>query len=170
MMKFTAEARDLKIPYLYDPSQQVLRLEGAELVRDMQGARFLFVNDYEYGLVSKKTGLDLERILELVEVLVVTRGREGADVFTGGRKHSFPTVPEQCIIDPTGVGDAFRAGFLVGYAHGWSWSMCGKMGALAAVYCLEQKGPQAHSYTPREFVARFREHFDDEGVLDALQG
>jgi len=66
------------------------------------------------------------------------------------------------------VGDAFRAGFLVGYAHGWDWMLCGKVGSLAAVYCLEQKGPQNHQYTRNEFVTRFREHFDDEGRMTVL--
>ena len=168
MTKFAQECRKIKIPYLYDPSQQVLRLEGPELKRDMEGAHFMFVNDYEYGLISRKTDQDLAHILEHVDVLVVTRGKDGADVYTGSEKFTIPTVPEQCVVDPTGVGDAFRAGFLVGHAHGWDWLLCGQMGSLAAVYCLEQKGPQAHAYTRKEFVERFRQHFDDRGQLDAL--
>ncbi|NTV38040.1 MAG: carbohydrate kinase family protein, partial [Anaerolineales bacterium] len=119
MTKFAAECRDLSIPYLYDPSQQILRLEGPELIRDMDGAQFLFVNDYEFGLISKKTGWDLAEILKHVHVLVVTRGKDGANVYAGGEDHFIPTVPEREVIDPTGVGDAFRGGFLAGYAHGW---------------------------------------------------
>jgi len=79
MTKFAAECRDLSIPYLYDPSQQILRLEGPELIRDMDGAQFLFVNDYEFGLISKKTGWNLAEALEHVHVLVVTRGKDGAN-------------------------------------------------------------------------------------------
>jgi adenosine kinase len=168
MTKFAAECRQLKIPYLYDPSQQILRLEGPELVRDMDGAQFLFVNDYEFGLISKKTGWDLEQILKHVQVLVVTRGKDGADLYTGGEKVFIPTVPERQIVDPTGVGDAFRGGFLAGYAHGFDWKLCGQIGSLAAVYCLEQKGTQNHTYTRPEFVARFREHFEDGGKLNRL--
>ena len=168
MTKFAAECRQLKIPYLYDPSQQILRLEGPELVRDMDGAQFLFVNDYEFGLISKKTGWDLEQILKHVQVLVVTRGKDGADLYTGGEKVFIPTVPERQIVDPTGVGDAFRGGFLAGYAHGFDWKLCGQIGSLAAVYCLEQKGTQNHTYTCPEFVARFREHFGDGGKLNRL--
>lgn len=168
MMKFPAECRELGIPYLYDPSQQVLRLEGAEMARDMDGAAFLFCNEYEFGLISKKTGWDLQQILKHVHILVVTRGKNGANLYTGGQDVFIPTVPEREIVDPTGVGDAFRGGFLAGYSHDWDWKLCGEVGALAAVYCLESRGPQSHSFTRSEFVQRFRRHFDDQGVLDQI--
>ncbi|KXK15725.1 MAG: adenosine kinase [Chloroflexi bacterium OLB14] len=166
MMKFPAECRDLGIPYLYDPGQQVLRLEGDELARDMEGAYFLFCNDYEFGLISKKTGWSLDQILNHVKVLVITRGKDGADLYTDGISVHIPTVPEDKIVDPTGVGDAFRGGFLSGYAHGLDWKLCGEIGSLAAVYCLEQNGPQSHSYSKQEFLSRFRKSFDDAGKLD----
>ena len=168
MKNYAAECRDLGIPYLYDPSQQVLRLAGDELRRDMQGAHFLFVNDYEFGLISKKTGLSLEQMLQLIDVLVVTRGEHGASIYTDGEEHLIPVYPTDEIIDPTGVGDAFRGGFLTSYSHGWDWKLCGQVGALAAAYCLEHKGPQSHSYTREEFIKRFRMHFTDGGRLDSL--
>jgi adenosine kinase len=168
MMKFPAECRELGIKYLYDPSQQVLRLEGNELARDMEGAHFLFCNDYEFGLISKKTGWSLDQILQHVKVLVITRGKDGADLYAGADTVHIPTVPEEKIVDPTGVGDAFRGGFLVGYSRGFDWKLCGEIGSLSAVYCLEQRGTQNHSYTKSEFVQRFRKHFDDGGKLDAL--
>ncbi len=168
MTAYAAECRDLGIPYLYDPSQQVLRLEGEEIRRDMAGAHFLFVNDYEYGLIEKKTGLNLENILTLVHVLVVTRGERGTDIYTDGRKVHVPVYPPERILDPTGVGDAFRGGFLAGWVRGSPLELCGKMGALAATYCLEQTGTQNHAYTRQEFVRRFRQTFDDDGLLDAL--
>jgi adenosine kinase len=168
MMKFPSECRELGINYLYDPSQQVLRLEGSELARDMECAYFLFCNDYEYGLISKKTGWDLKQMLGHVKVLVITRGKDGADLYIDNNEVHIPTVPEDKIVDPTGVGDAFRGGFLAGYAHGFNWTLCGEIGALAAVYCLEQRGPQSHTYTRKEFVERFRKHFDDGRKLDEL--
>jgi adenosine kinase len=168
MMKFPAECRKLGINYLYDPSQQVLRLEGAELARDMECAYFLFCNDYEFDLISKKTGWDLQQMLEHVKAVVVTRGKDGANLYTDGNDIFIPTVPEREIVDPTGVGDAFRGGFLTGYGLGFDWKLCGEIGSLAAVYCLEQRGPQAHSYTRQEFVQRFRQHFDDGGKLNQL--
>jgi adenosine kinase len=170
MMKFPAECRELGIPYLYDPSQQVLRLEGSEIARDMEGAQFLFCNDYEFGLISKKTGWSLDQILDHVKVLVITRGKDGADLYAGSDTVHIPTVPEDKIVDPTGVGDAFRGGFLSGYSHGFDWKLCGEIGSLAAVYCLEQNGPQSHKYTRDQFVERFRKHFDDQGKLDQLMG
>ena len=168
MMKFPAECRELGIAYLYDPSQQVLRLEGDELARDMEGAHFLFCNDYEFGLISKKTDWSLDQILHHVHTLVITRGKDGADLYQGTEAVHIPTVPEREIVDPTGVGDAFRAGFLTGYSRGFDWKLCGEIGSLAAVYCLEQRGPQSHNYTCEEFINRFRKHFDDDGKLDAL--
>jgi adenosine kinase len=168
MTKFAAEARELGVPYLYDPSQQVLRLDGKELARDMEGAQFLFCNDYEFGLISKKTNWSLDQILNHVNILVITRGKDGADLYADNGTVHIPTVPEREIVDPTGVGDSFRGGFLAGYSRGFDWKLCGEIGSLAAVYCLEQNGPQSHTYTREEFVKRFREHFDDEGKLDSL--
>ncbi len=168
MTKFAAECRELKIPYLYDPSQQILRLEGQELTRDMDGAYFLFVNEYEFELISKKTGLDLVQMLQHVNVIVVTRGKDGSTIYAADKEYNIPIVPGVNIVDPTGVGDAFRAGFLTGYSRGLGWEVCGKMGALAATYCLEQKGTQNHSFTRNEFIKRFRENFNDNGLLDVL--
>lgn len=107
-------------------------------------------------------------MLEHVKVLVITRGKDGADLYAGEDAVHIPTVPEDEIVDPTGVGDAFRGGFLTGYSRGFDWKLCGEIGSLAAVYCLEQKGPQKHGYTREEFIERFRKHFDDDGKLDSL--
>ena len=168
MKNFSAECRELGIPYLYDPSQQVARLEGDEIERDMNSAHFLFVNDYEFDLISKKTGLTLEGVLEKVKVIVITRGKDGADIYTDGQEIHIPAVPPKEIIDPTGVGDAFRGGFLAGYLHGYDWELCGKIGSLSSAYVLEQNGTQNHRYTREEFVSRFRKSFDDVGKLDRL--
>ena len=169
MMKHAAECRELNIPYLYDPSQQVLRLEGKEIARNMENAHFLFINDYEYGLISKKTGLDLQGMLNHVDVIVITKGKEGAVIYADGKEVVVPVAPEERIVDPTGVGDAFRGGFLAAYAHGWDWLLCGQVGSLAAAYVLEQNGTQNHFYTRKEFVERFRKHYDDGGKLDVLK-
>lgn len=166
MKNFASECRELKIPYLYDPSQQVLRLSGEEILRDMNGAHFLFVNDYESCLIMKKTGLDLDEILKIIDVVVLTRGENGASIYTKGKEINISVVPPQEIVDPTGVGDAFRGGFLAGYSNGFDWEMCGKMGAMAATFCLEKKGTQNHNYSKMDFVKRFRSHFNDDGLLN----
>jgi adenosine kinase len=170
MDKYVIECSELGIPYLYDPSQQIVRLEAGELRRGIQGASALFVNDYEFGLVQKITCLTAADILRQVNLMVVTCGEQGAWVYVGGGMIHIPVVPPQAIVDPTGVGDAFRGGFLTGYGRGFPWEVCGRMGALAATYCLEQTGPQGHSFTPAEFIHRYRQHFNDGGVLDTLIG
>ncbi len=162
------ECKEPGIPYLYDPSQQVVRYEGKELREGVEGAQSVFLNDYEFELVQKKTGLTLADILKKVLFLVVTWGEKGAVVYAQDQKYDIPIVPQARILDPTGVGDAFRGGFLTGYRLGWDWEICGKMGALAATYCLEERGTLNHCYTPAEFVQRFRRHFDDGGLLDGL--
>jgi adenosine kinase len=168
MEQYMAECIELGIPYLYDPSQQIVRMTGADLKHGIEGAYALFVNDYEFGLVQKMTAMTAQDILDHVKLLVVTCGENGATIYAGGSEVSVPIVPAERIADPTGVGDAFRGGFLAGYSRGWDWQTCGQMGALAATYCLEQEGPQGHCYTPAEFVARYRKHFNDQGLLDAL--
>jgi adenosine kinase len=168
MKKFAKECRDLGIPYLYDPSQQVARLNGEELARDLSGAKFLFCNEYEFELIKSKTGLTASEIQERVEYLVVTLGKDGARFSSRDQESMIPTIREDSIVDPTGVGDAFRGGFLTGYAQGWDWTLCGQVGSLAAVYCLEKNGPQGHAFGKAEFVKRFRDTYDDKGVLDAL--
>jgi adenosine kinase len=126
------------------------------------------VNDYEFALVQKMTGISPEDIQSMCKFLVVTRGEQGASVYAEGGQYHVPVVMPEQIADPTGVGDAFRGGFLTAYAHGLDWLTCGRVGILAATYCLERSGPQGHAYTPAEFVARYRHHFDDHGKLDVL--
>ncbi len=168
MNQYVEECTALKLPYLYDPSQQIVRVSAEELRRGAEGAYCLFVNDYEYELLRKHTGLEEDALLKNMRFMVVTLGAEGAYIFADGKRFHTPVVPPQQIADPTGVGDAFRGGFLRGLRLELGWETCGQMGALAATYCLEQRGTQSHHYTIPEFVARFREHFDDRGELDRL--
>ena len=169
MDQYVRECGELGIPYLYDPSQQIARNDHAELRRGVEGAQAVFCNDYEYELLQKHTGLSSADIEKTVELLVVTLGEKGAVVKSKGQTYNIPVVPAVQIVDPTGVGDAFRGGFLRGYHLGLDLQTCGQMGALAATYVLEQKGTQNHHYTLDEFVKRYREHFDDHGVLDVLR-
>jgi adenosine kinase len=168
MVRYVEECKALEIPYIYDPSQQIPRLNGDELQNGLDGALALFVNKYEFGMVQKKTGLSAEEIREKTQFSVVTLGEEGSLIYQKDKEVDIPVVTPDNIADPTGVGDAFRGGFLSGYAHYWELEICAEMGAVAAAYCLEQEGPQGHSFTPNEFVIRFREHFDDQGKLDEL--
>ena len=163
MAAYVDECRELAIPYIYDPSQQIVRLQPETLRAGIHGCRALFCNDYEFGLVTEKTGHTLDSILEQTEFLVITRGEHGADVYRQGETLHVPAVVPDNVADPTGVGDAFRGGFLKGYAHGLSLERCGQMGALAATYCLEQEGTQGHHFTLGEFLERFHGTFGDDG-------
>jgi len=168
MVKYPQECQELGIPYLYDPSQQIPRMSGEDLRLGVQGASALMVNEYEFELIKKQTGFSEPEILAGLRFMVVTRGSEGASIYVDGAEIRTPVVQPKEIVDPTGVGDAFRGGFLTGFSRGLEWDLCGKMGALAATYCLEAMGTQEHSYTPEEFIARFRKNFDDQKALDVL--
>ncbi|HVN53779.1 MAG TPA: carbohydrate kinase family protein [Anaerolineaceae bacterium] len=168
MNRYVAECIELGYPYLYDPSQQLVRMDPADIRRGTQGAYALFVNDYEFELLKKHTGLTQVQILNQVAYMVVTCGEEGARIFVKDREYHIPVAPPQQIADPTGVGDAFRGGFLTGYRLNLDWDVCGRLGALAATYCLEQHGTQNHAYTPAEFVERYQVYFGVEPALDVL--
>jgi adenosine kinase len=168
MEAYVEECLTQAIPYFYDPSQQIVRLEAEALRHGIRHARALFCNDYEFGLISEKTGLGLDAIVEVIEFLAITRGEHGADVYQAGRTVHIPAVAPRGPSEPTGVGDAFRAGFLKGYAHGLGLERCGQLGALAAAYCLEHDGTQGHSFTLEEFLARFRETFGGGPEVDRL--
>jgi len=169
MNLYIKEAGQLGIPYVYDPSQQTVRLSGEDLRRGVESAYALFVNEYEFYLIEKHTGLSLDDIKDLVEILVITKGDQGSLMVSKDQEYEIPVVPPEKIIDPTGVGDAFRGGFLTGLNFDFDLKLCGEMGSLAAAYCLETDSPQGHSYTSEEFIHRFRQHFDDQGKLEYLK-
>jgi adenosine kinase len=170
MLRNCAECRELGIKFIFDPSQQLARLDGAQVLDGMTGAFGLTVNDYELELVKSKTGLDEAGILDRVKLLVVTRGAAGASLISRDRRVDVPIVPPKTIADPTGVGDAFRGGLLVGLVRGYPWEVTGRIGALAAAYCLEQIGTMNHRYTLLEFIARYRKNFGDAPELKDLLG
>ncbi len=168
MQLYAEECSQINLPYLYDPGQQVVRIDPEKLRLGVEGAYSLFLNDYEFQLLQKHTGLTLEDVLSKVKLLVITCGEQGSTIYTDGNIYQIKVISPEKIVDPTGVGDAFRGGFLRGYHLGFDWQTCGQMGALAATYCLEQSGTQNHSYTRTKFVSRYRKHFDDYGILDSL--
>jgi adenosine kinase len=159
MVKYACECRELGIPYIYDPSQQIPRLSPSELVEGIDGAQVLIVNDYEFGMIKKQTGLSDEEIQGLSEVVVITCGERGSVVRTGQGTWEIPIVSPRRLADPTGVGDAYRAGFITGMCRALPWDVVGRMGSLAAAYVLEEHGTQRHRYSLHSFRQRYRETF-----------
>ncbi len=168
MNRYVDECTQLKIPYLFDPSQQIVRMSAEEIRNGVECAYSLFVNEYEYQLLQKHTGLNQNDILKIVKFLVVTLGEKGAKIYADDHEYFVPAFPVEKIVDPTGVGDAFRGGFLRGYQQNFSWELCGKIGSLSAAYCLEQNGTQTHHYSIEEFVNRFRLFYSDNTELNRL--
>jgi adenosine kinase len=168
MIKRVEECQALGIRYVFDPSQQIVRLSAAQLVAGIDGAFLLITNEYEFEMIREKTGWSKPQILDRTGGVVTTRGEAGSRLSIGGQEYEIPIVSPRRLADPTGVGDAFRGGLLRGYSLGLPWDLAGRMGSLAATYVLEELGTQSHYYTRTEFVARFRQHFDDHGALDIL--
>jgi adenosine kinase len=159
MIQYAEECRTLAIPYIWDPGQQCARMSGDQLSQGISGATLVMCNDYELELIRQKTGYGESEILGNAGGLVVTRGENGCSIFAGGQQTDVPAVMPSRIVDPTGVGDAFRGGFLKGLARGADLVMSARLGAVAAAYALEHLGGQSHAYTWSEFRARFNDSF-----------
>lgn len=168
MRSYTEECRQLGIPFVYDPSQQLARMNGAELLASMRGAAVLTVNEYELEMAKAKTGLDVAGVLEVVDTLVVTRGAHGSTMMGRDFRVDVPAARELRNVDPTGVGDAYRAGLLTGIVRGYPWEVTGRLATLAATYVIEQNGTTSHYYELADFVARYRENFGDTPELEDL--
>jgi adenosine kinase len=159
MVQYAEECRTLQIPFIWDPGQQCARMSGDELRAGLEASAIVICNDYEFGLIEQKTGLDEDGVFALTGALIVTRGEQGSTVRYGARNVAVAAVPPHRIVDPTGVGDAFRGGLLKGLAMGADLEVCCRLGSVAASYALEHLGGQSHSYTWDEFHARYRTHF-----------
>ena len=161
MVQYAEECRALGLRYIFDPGQQCARMSGDELREPIAGASALISNDYEFEILRQKTGLDEAALVEQAGVLIVTKGESGSTIVTATGRIDVPAVPPRRIVDPTGVGDGFRAGFLKGLALGASYEVSARIGSVAATYVLEHLGGQSHAFRWDEFVRRYREHFGD---------
>ncbi len=168
MERMPRECRENAIPFIFDPSQQTIRMDGAQLMNCIEGSRLITSNEYERSLILDKTGLTEDAILERSGGWLVTLGGKGSSLTVDGTHYDIPAVEPLRIVEPTGAGDAYRAGLMRGMQLGLPWEIAGRMGALAATYVLESFGPTNHFYTNADFVSRYREHFDDQGALDVL--
>ena len=164
MVQYADECRTLDIDFIWDPGQQCARMSGDELAQGIDGAAVVICNDYEFELIRQKTGLGERDILARARALVITKGEKGCTIFSGGPDATtvdVPAVPPHRIVDPTGVGDAFRGGFLKGMADKAPLTVCARLGSVAATYALEHLGCQSHAYSWQEFRSRYEEHFGE---------
>lgn len=168
MVSLCDECRERDLPFMYDPGQQVARLNGDELARGMRGAYVLVVNLYEARIIFEKTGLGLDDMREQAEIVIITESEKGSRIFKGDRVIEVGAFAPRSIADPTGAGDAFRAGLILGMSQGFPLELSAQIGALSATYVLEEVGTQNHNFTIAEFVQRFRSLADDKGLLDTL--
>jgi adenosine kinase len=177
MVKYVQECQALGVPYIYDPSQQIPRLDPADMVEGIKGAQVLILNDYEFEMIKKQTGLSDNDIQEMVETIIITQGEQGSVIYTtevdqngapSRRKIVIPPATPTRIAEPTGVGDAFRAGLITGMMRGYRWEVSGRLGSIAATYVLEQHGTQRHTFNRQQIANRYRELFGDAEELDNL--
>lgn len=166
MVKYVKECRELGIPYIYDPSQQIPRLSAEDLIDGIDGATVLMVNDYEFEMIKNKTGLSEADIRDRVETIIVTHGEHGSVIWANGTEIQIPVAAPDRIADPTGVGDAYRAGIISGMMRGYPWEVTGRLGSIVAAYVLEQHGTQRHTYNRRQVADRYRQIFGDAAELE----
>jgi adenosine kinase len=159
MVQYAEECRTLGIPYIFDPGQQVARMSGDELKEGTVGAAILICNDYEFEILKQKTGLDEAAILRHSDALIVTRGEHGSTIITKDERVNVGAVAPRRVVDPTGVGDAFRGGLMKGIAVGLPYAEAAQVGSVAATYALEHLGGQSHAYSFHEFMERYEAHF-----------
>jgi adenosine kinase len=166
MARYARECREASVEFVYDPSQQVARLSGDDLLVGMEGAAVLICNDYEWGIILQKTGLAEREILARASMLIVTHGSEGSSFRSRSISFDVPAARLRGpAADPTGVGDAYRGGLLKGMLRGDRWEFCGQIASIAAVFCLESIGPQPPRMSREAFVERFRENYGDAPEL-----
>lgn len=167
MVRHTASCRARGVPFAADPSQQLAYLDGAAIRGLIGGATFLFSNEYEAGLVHEKTGWNHEDVLDLVGTRIITHGAGGIAIYRKGEPElRVPVAPARQIAEPTGVGDAFRAGFLTSTAWGLSPERCAQVGALVATYVVETIGTQEYSFSSEGFLGRFAAAYGDAATAE----
>jgi adenosine kinase len=159
MVQYAEECRTMAVPFIFDPGQQCARLSGDELRDGISGARLVICNDYEFELIRQKTAMAEEEVLQQASALVITRGEDGCSVYESRSRIDVPAITPHRIVDPTGVGDAFRGGLMKGMALGKSFKECAQLGTVAATYALEHLGGQSHAYTVKEFTDRYAQQF-----------
>ena len=166
MLAYTRSYKNNGVPYIFDPGQSIPAWEGADLKEMAAGALALIVNDYELEMFRKKTGLEEAGTLELTGILVTTKGEEGSVLLTKKGEEVIPAAPARQVADPTGAGDAYRAGLIKGLIQGLPWATAAHMGAILASFAVEQQGTQEHQLELADFWERYTENFGPPPVIE----
>ncbi len=159
MQQHARECAAHGVPFLFDPGQGLPMFSGEELAEFLRLADYVAVNDYEGKLLEEKTGRSLADISRAVKALVYTQGAKGSLILAGGQRHEIPCVEADRVVDPTGCGDAYRAGLLYGIARGWDWASAGRLGSLMGAIQIAARGGQNHALPREEVHARFERAF-----------
>jgi adenosine kinase len=159
MLDHAAQFAAAGIPFIFDPGQGLPMFNGEELRAFIDGAAWVAVNDYEGSLLAERTGWTLEQIAGRVRALIVTRGGDGSMIYADGKRHEIPVARTARVADPTGCGDAYRAGLLYGLQRGFDWPTTGRIASLAGAIKIESHGTQQHEYDQTQFSARYLESF-----------
>lgn len=165
MQLATHELVERQIPFMYDPAFQIATLPKEELYYGVQHAQIVIGNDYEISLIEDALELTHDELVNKVPILVTTLGNKGSIIETAQQQIHIPIAKLKKVVDPTGAGDAYRAGFIAGYLRGLPLPICGQIGSVTAVYTVELSGTQTHQFTKREFTNRYRSNFPDTIVL-----
>mgnify|MGYP000302369567 CR=1 FL=1 len=159
MLQHAAQFAAAKIPFIFDPGQGLPMFNGEELLNFVDQATWVTVNEYEGQLLSERTGLSHEQLAQRVEALIVTHGAQGSVIHTQGRTLTIPTAKPVAVSDPTGCGDAYRAGLIYGLMNKLDWEVTGRIASLIGAIKIESHGPQNHRFTREEFATRYKQSF-----------
>lgn len=159
MLRHARECAELGVPFVFDPGQGLPMFSGDEIAGILRDADYVAVNDYEGKLLQEKTGRTLDQIARDVKALIFTLGGKGSVILAKGERHEIPSVEASAVVDPTGCGDAYRAGLLYGIAHGWDWPACGRLGSVMGSIKIAKRGAQNHTPARQEIESRFRSAF-----------
>jgi len=159
MLQHARELTQHEIPFVFDPGQGLPMFSGAELLEFIRQATYVTVNDYEAKMIEERTGEQIDALAEVVDALVVTRGASGSTIYTGGKRIEIPCVKAKQVVDPTGCGDAYRAGLLYGIATGRDWQTTGQLAAVMGAIKIGSAGGQNHEFTREDVEQLYRDTF-----------
>ena len=159
MIQHARQCSAAGVPFLFDPGQGLPMFSAPELEEFLRLADYVAVNDYEGKLLEEKTGRKIEDIARAVKAFIYTQGSKGSIIFAGGQRHEIPCVEAESVVDPTGCGDAYRAGLLYGISHGWDWPSTGRLGSVMGAIKIAHRGGQNHAPAREEIEGRFKRAF-----------